>query len=115
MANKHFEFADFVNEFAVTFTAHMPAAGSYNSTGQWVAGQTTPKSMQGIILPLNNDDLQFVENGVYAENARKIYTVEPLTKGQKIEYKGQTYTIKEERPYSDYADVYIYYAEGVSK
>jgi hypothetical protein len=115
MANKHFEFADFVNEFAVTFTAYEQTEGQYNSSGKWIEAGETPKSMVGIILPLNNDDLKFVSNGVYTEKARKIYTTDPLQIGQRIEYKAQSFTIKQERPYSDYADVYIYYAEGVGK
>jgi hypothetical protein len=114
MAFKHFQFADFIDEFKVDFTVYDETPGSYNTVGKWIQGTKTPRTMQGIILPLTTDDLQFAGNGVYTSKDRKIYTTEPLKKGQKLEYEGQIYTIHEEKDYSAYADVYIYFAKGVS-
>lgn len=114
MANKHFEFADFVDEFKVSFTAIDELDGHYNNQGKWIEGGKTNRSMEGIILPLTSDDLKHEANGTYTTKDRKIYTVEPLKHGQEIEHKEQRFTIDSEKPYNDYADVYIYFAKGVS-
>lgn len=113
---KHFEFADFVDEFKVEFMAHPKVAGHYAPNGVWQPGEKgEPQAKEGIILPLSEDDYRIAENGRYTEMDRKLYVTEPLEMGQQIEYKGQSFTIDRENPYSDYADVYIYYAKGVQK
>ena len=144
---KAFEFADFVDEFAVEFTVFDEAVnGYYDDLGKWVDGNSqvdniiyhsgdfalgsseevvgpgeglsdddgeTSRMMSGIILPLNNDELRFETNGGYTSKDRKIYTKEPLKIGQHLEYKNQRYTIHENKPYDDYADVFIYFAKGL--
>lgn len=107
---KQFEFADFIEEFKVTFTAYQETGGYYNDAGDWVEGGLIPAQMTGIILPLNEDDLKYVEQGTYSVKDRKLYTTQPLQLGQEIEYKGTKYTVQNFKDYSDYADVYIYYA-----
>ena len=148
MAQKQFEFADFVEEFKVSFTVLDEIInGYYDDEGRWIEGKDTlvndtvyyqgdftlgsvdettpsgqglsdadaetPRTMEGIILPLTNDELQHESNGVYTTKDRKIYVTSPLKIGQRIEYKNQLYTIDSEKDYSDYADVYIYFAKGV--
>lgn len=110
---KHFQFADFIEEFKVEFTALVEQEGRYDEKGKWIPGGTVPEIMKGIILPLTRDELQYESNGTYTSKDRKLYTLEPLKEGQKIEYKGQKYTIDTSKPYEDYADVYIYFAKGV--
>jgi hypothetical protein len=107
---KAFEFADFVNEFKVSFTAYVESEGHWNDAGDWVEGGETPVSMVGILLPLTENDLQYAENGTYSVKDKKIYTTEQLELGQKVEYKGSSYTVQNFKDYSDYADVYIYFA-----
>jgi hypothetical protein len=110
---KPFQFADFIEEFKVTFTAYQEQEsdeGYYNDEGDWVGGGLVPVQMIGIILPLSEDDLKYVEQGTYSVKDRKLYTTQPLQLGQKIEYKGTQYTVQNFKDYSDYADVYIYYA-----
>lgn len=113
MSQKHFEFADFVDEFAVNFEAIDEAEGHYNDAGKWIAGEPTPRPMEGIILPLTNDDLKHEANGSYTVKDRKVYTTQPLKIGQKVKYNNLTFTVDQEKPYNDYADVYIYFAKGV--
>lgn len=112
---KQFEFADFVKEFWVDFTVFDILPGQYNNSGKWVKGEETPRASGGIVLPLTNDDLKYEANGTYSANDRKIYVTEKLKHGQKIEYDGKTFTIDGSKPYEAYADVYIYFAKGVSK
>lgn len=113
--SKHFEFADFVEEFKVPFVAYEKTGGSRLPNGEWVGGTETTVPKEGIILPLSEDDLKYVANGTYTEKDRKIYIVTPLAINMRVEYKGQIYTIQNSKPYEDYADVYIYYARGASK
>lgn len=113
MVDKHFQFADFVDEFRVDFVAFDKVDGHYNNEGKWIDGAETTRSMGGIILPLSNDDLKHEVNGTYTVKDRKVYTTESLSIGQRLEYKTQSYSIDREKPYSDYADVYIYFAKGV--
>jgi hypothetical protein len=112
--SKQFEFADFIEEFRVDFIAIDEVKGHHNDSGKWIEGATNPRAMHGIILPLSNDDLKRESNGTYTSMDRKIYVIEPMQIGQKIEYKGQTYTIDASKNYEDYADVYIYFAKGVA-
>lgn len=115
MDEKHFMFADFVQEFEVPFIAHDPSDGHYNDSGTWVKGGTLPTDRTGIILPLSNNDMRNEPNGMYTSLDRKIYVTDQLTIGQRIEYKGQFFTVNASKPYEDYADVYIYFAKGVIK
>lgn len=112
---KQFIFQDFVLEYGVTFTVRDPNDGGYFAdNGKWIEGSNEPIQVTGIVLPLSDDDLQFSENGTFTQNDRKLYTIQPLTEGWIMEYKGKTYTIQGSRDYSDYADVYTYYARGAN-
>lgn len=113
MSQKHFEFADFVDEFKVDFTVYDQQDGYYNNEGKWIEGVETPRAMNGIILPLSNDELRFEANGAYTRKDRKVYTTTPLEMGQKLDCNNQTFTVDSEKPYNEYADVYIYFAKGV--
>lgn len=115
MMDKPFEFSDFVEEFKVPFTA-FPAVQSedveWQDNGDPVPSgvDPVPIQMEGIILPITEDDLRYAEMGTYSVKDKKIYTTQPLELGQVIEYKGDKYTIQSFKDYSDYADVYIYLA-----
>lgn len=112
---KQFEFADFVDEFAVPFSLLVKGVGERLPNGKWKEGQETPTPMSGIILPLEEDDRKYVANGVFTERDRKLYTKVPMQEGARIEYKGVKYTIQGFKDYEAYADVYIYIARGADK
>lgn len=115
---KAFEFADFVQEFWVDLKVYEKQPGYYANNGKWIEGKgekDEPKETGGIILPLNNDELRYEANGVYTSKDRKIYSLEPFKKGDRVEYNGQSYTIDSSKDYEAYADVYIYFAKGVGK
>ena len=95
---KHFIFADFVEEFKVSFTALNEAQGAYNDAGKWIAGAPAEMPMTGIILPLSTDELRRGVNGTYTAQDRKVYTTTPLKIGQKIKYNGDAFQIDEEKP-----------------
>ena len=106
---KAFEFADFVDEFKVPFVAIAESEGSWSNDGVWMPGGTTETPMEGIVLPLTEDDLKYAEAGTYSVKDKKIYTTQALEMGSKVEYKGDRYTIQNFKDYSEYADVFIYY------
>lgn len=109
--SKQFEFADFVEEFKVPFIAYEKREGYWADNADWVpVGQLVPINLIGIVLPLTEDDLQYSESGSHSVKDRKVYTTHKLEMGQRIQYKGITYTIQNFKDYSDYADVNIYFA-----
>lgn len=116
-----FEFADFVDEFAVSFVAHEQSKGSYDNKGKWIPGTTTAINMVGIILPhvgmgheeSEGNDLK--DSGNHQSIRKKIYTKQPMQLGTIIDYEGQSLTVDGGKSYYPYADVYIYLASGVVK
>jgi hypothetical protein len=112
---KAFEFADFVQEFWVDFRIHQKVTGHYKDNGQWVPGGEVSRDIGGIVLPLNNDELRREGNGTYTAKDRKVYTLERLKEGDKVDFNGQSYTIDAYKDYEAYADVFIYFAKGVGK
>ena len=67
--------------------------------GQWVPGETVETPFQGIVMPLNNEDLQYADSGTYTVNAQKVYTNgHTLRVGAQFRdgYDGQVYTVKQE-------------------
>lgn len=106
---KQFQFADFVDEFYVPFIRYVSLEGHYNDEGDWVPTVEVPEESGGIVLPLTEDDLQYSEAGTYSTKDKKLYVTSPFKEGQKIEYKGDKYTIQNFKDYSEYSDIYIYY------
>ena len=115
MLGKQFQFADFVEEFYVPFKYFTRGEGFYDESGDWHDGEETSQDIGGIVLPLSEDDLKFVESGSYNEKNKKIYTTIPLLQNAMIEYKGDKYTITTFKDYNDYADVFIYYGRWREK
>ena len=38
------------------------------------AGNNGRNCFQGVVMPLNNEDLQYIDSGSYTLNAQKVYT-----------------------------------------
>ena len=67
--------------------------------GQWKPGATVETKFQGVVMPLNNEDLQYVDSGTYTLNSQKVYTNGyQLKVGAEFRdgYDGQVYTVKQE-------------------
>lgn len=112
---KQFQFADFVDEFKVSFIAYTETDGYYNEFGDWIEGSKEPVGMVGIVLPISDDILRYSEAGTYSTKDKKLYTTVPLQVNQVIEYKGDLYTVQNFKNYSEYADTYIYIARWREK
>ena len=100
-----------IEKKGVPFIVDQKRDGYWKTNGDWIpAGRLVPVDLIGIILPLTEDDIRYSENGTYSAKDRKVYTTSNLENGQRIKYKGITYTIQNFKDYSDYADVNIYFA-----
>ena len=74
-----------------------------NNGGQWVEG--VPQEIlieDGAVVPLSNNDITFDEGGTYTAEDRKLYCYIELKKGTKVKHKGRSYTILEDRDYTDF-------------
>ncbi|MFJ5565209.1 hypothetical protein [Lysinibacillus xylanilyticus] len=100
-------FKEVIEQNSVPFTAFIDQEGQYIN-GKWVLGKPTEVPMAGIILPLNNDDLKYIESGVYTVKEKKLYVVDPIKIDTKVKYKGDTYTVQSFKDLTDFTDVHIY-------
>lgn len=75
--------------------------GSYDQAngGQWKPTKPTSKTFKGVVMPVNNEDLQHAIAGTYTQNSQKLYANgHSLTVGQQVRdtFDGQVYTVKQE-------------------
>lgn len=75
--------------------------GSYDQSkgGQWIPQKPASVTFKGVVMPVNNEDLQYAPTGTHTQNSQKLYTNgHSLSVGQQIQdtYDGQTYTVKQE-------------------
>ena len=70
--------------------------------GIWVPGGEEEIEIEGAVVPLSNEDLQFDEGGTYNFEDRKLYCYEDIDKGEKIKHKEKIYTVMEKKDYSDF-------------
>lgn len=67
--------------------------------GQYTGGKIVEVMFKGVVMPLNNEDLQYLDGGTSTKNSQKVYTNgATLTIGAQFRdgYDGQTYTVKQE-------------------
>lgn len=67
--------------------------------GQWKAGAIVETKFLGVVMPMNNEDLQYMDSGTYTINAQKVYTNgHTLKVGAEFRdgYDNQVYTVKQE-------------------
>jgi len=74
---KPFEFADFVDEFQVSFIYHGHQEGYWDDNADYIEPVDVPIPMSGIVLPLTENDLKYAEAGTYSQKEKKFYTVVP--------------------------------------
>ena len=100
-------FKEVIEQNSAPFVALIEREGQYIN-GKWVTGKPAEVPMTGTILPLNNDDLKYIESGVYTVKEKKLYVVKPIKIDTKVKYKGDTHTIQSFKDLTDYTDVHIY-------
>lgn len=76
-----------------------------NNGGKWVPGIIEEiLIVDGAVVPLSNSDLNLDEGGTYNKEDRKLYCYQEFKKGSKIKHKEKTYTVMEDKDYSDFDD-----------
>ncbi|WP_406945758.1 hypothetical protein ACJA3J_05780 [Halobacillus sp. SY10] len=120
MGQQIFYFDEVFAAFGVSFDAIKKSEGyrDYSNGGQWVPGaDLPPETMEGIIVPLSNDDLRFDTQGRYTEKDRKIYLQHPqrLEKNDRVHFGGQDYRVFDVKNHEVYADFSVYIIKGIDK
>lgn len=67
--------------------------------GQFTGGKPVEVPFQGVVMPMNNEDLQYMDSGTSTINVQKVYTNgETLEIGAQFRdgYDDQVYTVKQE-------------------
>lgn len=109
-----FDFGSLFAEYNRPFQ-HLPQSASYRDFekgGQIFPGiPAEPVDMEGIILPLSNDDLKFDTAGTYTKQDRKLYLEEPqvLKENDRLLIDELVYRVMADKPYSYYAGFNIYF------
>ena len=78
--------------------------------GQWKPGTTVETAFQGVVMPLNNEDLQYIDSGSYTLNAQKVYTNgHTLQVGAQFRdgFDGQIYTVKQELTHGPVHSIFL--------
>ncbi|WP_416730301.1 hypothetical protein [Fictibacillus sp. JL2B1089] len=112
MSFESLEFKEMIADYGITLTYHPPSAQKgWKENGDPIEGAAVdPVQIIGVILPLSDDELRYVEQGTYTSKDRKIITTSELKFGQTVVHKDIPYTVQNLKDYTDYSDVYIYYA-----
>jgi hypothetical protein len=112
MSLESFEFKEMIDDYGISLIYHPPPAEKgWKENGDPIEGGVAdPVQIIGVLLPLSDDELRYVDKGTYTTKDRKIITTSELKFGQTVDHKGISYTVQNEKDYTDYSDVYIYYA-----
>lgn len=74
----------------------------YSQGGVWIPGTIERILIDGAVVPLSKQELEYGEGGSYSIEDRKLYCYVDLIKGTKIEHKELPYTIQEKLDYADF-------------
>lgn len=112
---KLYNFRRLIDRYSVTFCLHR-TQGGYVS-GKWEKGGDIVSEMRGAIVPISNRKL-YDAGGTYTAQDRELYLKSPLPEpleALKVIYKGNAYTVENERNFEEYADVAVYDLKWQSK
>ena len=108
-----FNFKRLIRKYSKYPTFILKETGGYRDPdqgGTWISGKAEEVELEGAVVPLSNDDLNFDEGGTYSREDRKLYCYKEIDKGTKIKHKDKVYTVLEKRDYSDFdEELYIYF------
>lgn len=110
------DFDNLIDEYSVDFTLVTHSKGSFVG-GKYVEGTETVAACRGAIIPYADSKI-YHSGGTLTKNDRQLImkTVIPFPlKDTKVRYKGDEYSIEQSTNYGDYASVYIYALEWVSR
>ena len=73
--------------------------GDYGENGKYVKGSEVRTDFKGVLLPLTEKDLKYVESGTYTTSDYKLYCEVDFETNEQIEYLSKVWTIQEPRDY----------------
>lgn len=77
--------------------------------GLWIDGDIEEIEIEGAVVPLKGNEIDYREGAVYTNKDRKVYTYQSIDIGEKIKHKDNIYTVSEQKDYSDFdVDLNIY-------
>lgn len=112
----YFDFTNLIRKYMTSFTAVIPAKGSYDDKGDWVAGTPVERTLQGAIISMRESRILRSE-GVYTAKDRALYMLEPLDKalkGATIIHDGAKYSLASEHENAEFTGVWAYILKYVS-
>lgn len=116
-----FNFKYLFSKYSRPFTAIVDGKDGYydDETGEYVPpSEPSEKEYEGIILQLNDDDLQFEEGGTLTRKDRKILldtNKYSLKQNQKVLINDETYRVHHIAPYNLYSHFEKVIVKRVSK
>lgn len=112
-----FPFADLIEDFeALPIVAYVQGGkDTYTTAGRKVPATETQQEIHGVLAPFSFNALRMMDNGEYTEKDRQLFALSPVELGTVVEQDGQKYKVDKESPYSQWTDIFIYYAKGWNK
>ena len=113
---ERYNFVDLIRRHSVTFELLTYSGGSYVG-GKFQNGDETVSERSGAILPLTDRKI-YQSGGTYTTKDRALYMSTPLEgalKTLRVRYKGNVYSVEDERDFEDYSEAYIYTLKWVEQ
>lgn len=110
-----YDFRDLIRRHSVRFELVSHENGSYVD-GRWQNASETISERSGAIIPLSERKI-YRSGGAYTTKDRHLYMTTPIEEAlqnTQVRYKGNVYSIEEERDHSDYSPAYAYVLRWVS-
>ncbi|MCM3488782.1 hypothetical protein M3689_05605 [Alkalihalophilus marmarensis] len=112
-----FDFTELFQEFNKPFVKLAEGQKGYwdKETGLYVPPTDLEEvNTEGIILPLNNDELRFDDGGTFTFEDRKIIYEGQLQANQTVNIDGNNYRVHSMKPYTTYSHFTVYFVKRVS-
>lgn len=106
---KLYNFERLVKKYSVPFKLVVYGEGEYVD-GKFVKGEPSELAATGAIVPMSTRKI-YQSGGTLDTTDRELYMLTPIPtplKHTQAVYKGRTYSIEEEKDYTDYSDVSVY-------
>ena len=107
-----FNFSHLVTKWAtppIVWLEETPGYFDYTQGGVWVPGTVTETQIQGVILPLSDQELQFGGGGTYSTQDKKMYAYFNFKVGDKVKHRDDVYMVHGKKDYSDFdSNLHVY-------
>lgn len=103
------------SKFPVTIHRYTDGFFNQEKGGVWEKGNETILTVEGAVVPLSAEEIDYDEGGTYTSEDKKVYTYQVLQHGEKAVHKDVEYTVHQGKDYTDFDDgLRIYYMRKVA-